>query len=170
MPRQQGAGPRNRSGWAFVTDDEAMTELSDRLDMTVDLSFEYAISTLAAGERLQPFASYEVAGEVTRAFFLGIADPDPVVEARQWVAGVDDLAYAVVVYPGELTYVGDRRQPAVLAEAWEPGMAETLVVAQEYERLPDADPELGEPAARAVGMQLEVGKAAPLRLPGGREG
>jgi hypothetical protein len=138
--------------------------------MSVDLSIEYAISMLAGGERLQPFASYEAAGEVTRAFFLGVGHPDPVVEARQWVAEVDDLAYAVIVYAGEITYTGDRRQVAVLAEAWEPGMPEALVVAQEYERLPATGPELGEPAARAAGMQLELGKSAPLQEPDPCEG
>jgi hypothetical protein len=148
-----------------MTDNEEVTELSERLDMTVDLSIDHAISTLAGGERLQPFASYEAGGEVTRAFFLGVGHPDPVLEAREWVADVGDLAYVVIVYPGELTYTGDRRRQAILAEAWEPGMPETVVVAQEYERLPEADPELGEPAARALGMQLEVGKSAPLQLP-----
>jgi hypothetical protein len=148
-----------------VTGDGELTELSERLDLAVDLSIDHAISTLAGGERLQPFASYEAAGEVTRAFFLGVGHEDPVVEARQWVAEVDELAYAVIVYPGELTYTGDRRQPVILAEAWEPRMEETVVVAQEYERLTPADPELGEPAVRTLGIQLEVGRSAPLQLP-----
>jgi hypothetical protein len=75
-----------------VTANEDLSPISDQLDLAIDLAIEYAISTLAAGERLQPAASYEAAGEVTRTFFLGIGNPDPLVEAREWVAAVDDLS------------------------------------------------------------------------------
>jgi hypothetical protein len=141
--------------------DDNTTELSPQLDLAVDLSIEYAVSTLAGGERLQPFASYEAAGEVTRAFFLGVGHPDPVQEARLWIAEVENLTFAAIVYPGELTNTAGRR-PVILAESWEPGMENTLVVAQEYERLEDSDAELGRPSLRAMGMQLEVGTAPPL--------
>ncbi len=142
--------------------DDNTTELSPQLDLAVDLSIEYAVSTLAGGERLQPFASYEAAGEVTRAFFLGVGHPDPVQEARLRIAEVENLTYAAIVDPGELTDTAGGRRPVILAEAWEPGMENTLVVAQEYERLEDGDAELGRPSVRAMGMQLEVGTAPPL--------
>jgi len=64
--------------------DEELAPISDRLDMAIDLAFDYAISTLAAGELLQPAAPCVAAGEVTRASFLGIGNTDPVVEAREW--------------------------------------------------------------------------------------
>ncbi len=140
-----------------------MTELSERLDLSVDISLEYALATLAGGERLQPFASYEAAGEVTRAIFLGIGHPDPVEEARIWVAEIADLTYVVIVYPGEITSTDGRRQSAVLAEAWEPAMSETLVVAQPFEATPDGDPDLGTPAVLALGGQLELGTSPPLQ-------
>lgn len=81
-----------------------LTAISGHLDMVIDAAIEYAVSTLAAGERFQPAASYESGGEVSRAFFLGFGNPDPVVEAREWVAALDDPAHAVVTYPGEVHY------------------------------------------------------------------
>jgi hypothetical protein len=130
--------------------------------MVINVAIDYAVSTLAGGERLQPAASYEVGGEVARAFFLGVGNPDPVAEAREWVAGLDAPAYAVITYPGEVHYkVGPARQ-AVLAEAWEEGLELTVVIAQEYVPTEGSTPDSGEPAVRPVGDQLEVGTTALL--------
>ncbi len=107
-------------------------------------------------------ASYEAAGEVTRPFFLGISNPDPVVEAREWVAAVDDLSYVVLTHPGEVHYKTTAARKAVLAEAWELGMPATVVIAQEYEPVPDGDPLEGSPLVRADGNQVEVGTTPPL--------
>jgi hypothetical protein len=145
-----------------MSDPEELTPISDRLDMVIDVAVDYAMSTLAAGERLQPAASYESNGEVTRAFFLGVGNPDPVVEAREWVAGLDHLAYVVITYPGEVHYRTAGAHKAVLAEAWETGMPRTVVIAKEYETLPDGKPEEGTPVARPTGDQLEVGTTSPL--------
>jgi hypothetical protein len=141
---------------------EDLTPISDRLDMAIDLAIDYAVATLAAGERLQPAASYESAGEVARAFFLGLGNPDPVVEAREWVAALSDVAYAVISYPGEVHYKTSAARQAVLAEAWEAGMAKTVVIAQEYEVVEGGDPEQGVPMVRPTGNQLEVGTTVPL--------
>jgi hypothetical protein len=145
-----------------MSTDEELSPVSDRLDVAIDLAIEYAISTLAAGERLQPAASYEAAGEVTRAFFLGIGNPDPVVEAREWVAAVSDLSYVVVTYLGEVHYKTTEARKAVLAEAWELGMPATVVIAQEYEPVLGARSSEGSPLVRANGNQLEVGTTPPL--------
>jgi hypothetical protein len=129
--------------------------------MAIDGALAYAISTLAGGERLQPAASYMEGGEVTRAFFLGIANPDPVVEARQWLADLKDLQYVVLTYPGSVTYETGAVHKAVMAEAWERGMPRVVVIAQEYQQLPDGNADEGRPAVRAVGNELEVGTTEP---------
>jgi hypothetical protein len=145
-----------------MSDTEDLTPISDRLDMVIDVAIDYAISTLAGGERLQPAASYESHGEVTRAFFMGVGHPDPVVEAREWVAGLDDLAYVVLTYAGEVHYRTTEPRKAILAEAWEAGMARTVVIAQEYEPVQGGDPEAGTPLLGPTGLQLEVGTTDPL--------
>jgi hypothetical protein len=149
-----------------VSADEELYPISEQLDMAIDVAIDYAISTLAAGERLQPAASCEAAGEVIRAFFLGIGNPDPVLEAREWVAAVEDLSHVVLTYPGEVHYKTTGARKAVLAEAWERGMPATVVIAQEYDALPDGDPSEGSPLVRANGDQLEVGTTPPLWGPG----
>jgi len=141
-----------------MSDSDDLTPISDRLDMVIDVAVDYAMSTLAGGERLQPAASYESNGEVTRAFFMGVGHPDPVVEARAWVASLGHVAYAVLTYAGEVHYRTTGVRKAVLAEAWEAGMARAVVIAQEYE----AGAEDGAPLVRPVGLQLEVGTTAPL--------
>jgi hypothetical protein len=92
---------------------------------------------------------------------MGIGDPDPVVEARAWVASLGHVAYAVLTYAGEVHYRTTGARKAVLAEAWEPGMARAVVIAREYEPVPGADSEAGAPLVRPIGLQLEVGTTAP---------
>jgi hypothetical protein len=150
-----------------LTDEASLTPISDRLDMVIDVAIDYAISTLAGGEGLQPAASYEADGEVSRVFFLGLGHPDAVVEAREWVAAQAGVSYAVVTYPGEVHYKTTGTRQAVIAEAWEHGMAQTVVIAQEYEPVPGGGPETGVPLVRPAGNQLEIGVTGPLWDGGG---
>lgn len=147
--------------------DEGLTPISDNLDRVLDVALDYAMSMLAGGERLQPAASYESQGEVSRAFFLGLGNPDPVIEAKEWVASLPQASYAVITYPGEVHYKNSSTHKAILAEAWEEGMPEAIVVAQEYQPVPDGDPEQGTPLFEPVGNQLELGHAKALWETGG---
>ena len=66
----------------------------------------------------------------------------------------------VLTYRGDVHYKTTAARKAVLAEAWERGIPATVVIAQEYEPVPDRDPSEGSPLVRADGNQLEA-RATP---------